>query len=618
MNFLRLAILFWLPSIVIFFGLFEALIIPLISDNHRLARRISVNVFILLTTILIMLSYKQVIEAPIIYEFGNIFGMGIFFKIDLLNYILMIFAGVIYMVASIYSLEDIKQKDRERSFYFFFVITYVATIGTLMAGDLLSFFLFFEVMTFSSYGLMVHYRGEEVLNAGNVYIYMGIIGGLSILSGIVLLSAYTQSYEWVNLADKFSQLGVVKYIIGGLFIFGFGVKAGMVPFHFWLPKIYKEAPITVNALSSGILTKVGAYGILRVATIIFSVSSVEASTANVILWTTSKNIGVVIIWLGIITMVVGVFLALLEENIKKMLAYHSISQMGYVLMGIGVAAYLGYKGAMGFSGSIYHMINHGIFKALLFMVAGVVYMSTKELNMYRLGGLWKKMPFAAMVALIAALGITGMPGFNGFASKSILHHAIIEAYEYGHPSFKYAELIFKLVSAGTVCSFLKFFVFIFLGKCPEEYENIKPKYTRMATAMGILATLVIFIGLRPSWLMDRLLVPAVLSFSYDPDFVAKYIVGMNFWNMKDIVGMVTVYGIGLSIFVVGVKYHLFHQHLPSWLNAERFIYKPVTQFCEEFPNMCVQRYEKPMVLGDVFIYVFLLTIILGVLVVAGF
>jgi len=252
------------------------------------------------------------------------------------------------------------------------------------------------------------------------------------------------------------------------------------------------------------------------------------------------------------------------------------------------------------------------------MVAGVVYLNTKELNMYRLGGLWKKMPFAALVGLIAVFGITGMPGFNGFASKSILHHAIIEAYEYGHPSFRYAELIFTLVSAGTVCSFLKFFGFIFLGKCPEEFENLKPRYSRMAVAMGILAILVILIGIRPSWFMDTLLVPAVLSFSYDPDFVSKYIVGMNFWNMKDLISMVVVYGMGISIFIVGVKYHLFHKHLPSWLNAERLLYKPVTRVCEEFPNLCVQRYEKPMVLGDVFIYVFILTIILGVLIVSGF
>ncbi|KAB3534158.1 NADH dehydrogenase [Alkaliphilus pronyensis] len=611
MEDLRLIILFWLPAVIIFFGLLEAIIIPLLSDNHRLVRRISVNAFIISTTILIMLTFNHVMEAPIIYKFDKVFSIGIFFKIDLLNYILMVFTGIIYTISSIYSLDDINHRDRERTFYFFYIITYITTIGTLMAGDLLSFFLFFEIMTFSSYALMVHYRGNKVLEAGNVYIYMGIIGGLSILSGIILLSAYTQSYEWINLAEKFSQMGIVKYVIGGLFIFGFGIKAGMVPFHFWLPKIYRESPNTVNAISSGILTKVGAYGILRVVTIIYSVNAVKASTANEVLWNTSANLGIIIIWLGIATMVVGVFLALLESNIKKMLAYHSISQMGYIIMGIGVAAYLGYQGAMGFSGSIYHMINHGLFKSLLFMVAGVVYIFTKELNMYKLGGLWRKMPFAAFVALVAVLAITGMPGLNGFASKTILHHGIKEAYEYGHPSFRYAELAFKVVSAGTVSSFIKFFGFIFMGECPPQYKNLKPKYTRMSFAMGALAIIIIIIGINPYMFLEKLIIPAVLSFTYDPEFVGEYIVGMSFWNMKNFMDTILVFGLGISFFIVGVKYHLFKRHIPRWINAEKLIFKPITKVCEEFPNMCVERYEKSMILGDVFIYVMLLTIILA-------
>ena len=617
MSFIQLLILIWLPTIIILTGLMEVLIIPLLGEKHKLLRRITVNALILLTTLLIAASYKYVLEAPIIYQLARVFGQGIFFKIDLLTYIFMIFAGVIFMLVSIYSIEDIKAQGRERMFNFFFIITYVSTLGTLMAGDFLSFFLFFEIMTFSSYALMVHYRGDEVLEAGNVYIYMSIIGGLSILSGIMLLSAFTQSFEWTNLAEQLSTLGYMKYLIGAFFIFGFGVKAGMVPFHFWLPRIYREAPTSMNALSSGILTKVGAYGILRVFTVIYAVDAAQVSTANPSLWFTSQNMGAVVIWLGLLTMVVGVFLALLEGNMKKMLAYHSVSQMGYIIMGIGVAAYLGLQGAMGFVGSVYHIVNHGIFKALLFMVAGIVYMNTKEMDMYQLGGLWKRMPMVAVLALIAVLGITGMPGFNGFASKSILHHAIIEAYEYGHPSFKYAELIFKVVSAGTVCSFIKFISFIFLGKCPDKYKDVKVKQSKMLVAMTVLGGLVVIIGLFPSLFMDKLIIPAVQSYSYDPYFIKKYIVGMNFFNSKEILGMLYVYMGGAAIFFVGIKFHLFHAHLPKWMNAEKLIYRPVTQICEEFPNICVERYEKPLILGDVFIYAVILTGILGVLIISG-
>ncbi len=613
----KMLILIWLPTIIILTGLMEVLIIPFLGGKHKLLRRITVNALILLTTLLILASYKYVLEAPILYQIGNVFGQGIFFKVDLLSFIFMIFAGIIFILVSLYSIEDIRDHGRERMFNFFYVITYVATLGTIMAGDLLSFFLFFEIMTFGSYALMVHYRGDEVLEAGNVYIYMSIIGGLSILSGIMLLSAFTKSFEWTYLAQELNSIGYMKYLIGAFFIFGFGVKAGMVPFHFWMPRIYREAPTSMNALSSGILTKVGAYGILRVVSVMFSVNATVASTASPDVWLTSQRMGSVIIWLGLLTMVVGVFLALLEGNMKKMLAYHSVSQMGYIIMGIGVAAYLGYQGAMGFVGSIYHIVNHGIFKALLFMVAGIVYMNTKEMDMYQLGGLWKRMPAVAVLAIIAALGITGMPGFNGFASKSILHHAIIEAYEYGHPSFKYAELIFKVVSAGTVCSFIKFIGFIFLGKCPDKYKEVKVKETKMLTAMSVLGAMVVIIGLFPGLFMDKLLIPAVQSFSYDPYFINKYIVGLDFFTRKELLGMLYVYMGGAAIFFVGIKFHLFHAHLPKWMNAERLIYRPVTQICEEFPNVCVQRYEKQLILGDVFIYSVILTGILGVLLVSG-
>jgi hydrogenase-4 component B len=366
-----------------------------------------------------------------------------------------------------------------------------------MAGDLLSFFLFFEIMTFSSYALMVYHRGDEQLEAGFVYIYMGIIGGLMILSGILMLSAYTGTFQWATLAVRFSEMGMIKYLIGFFLIAGFGIKAGMVPFHFWIPRIYDGAPIAVIALSSGVLIKVGAYGILKVVSVIFSVDISRGLQFYPMLWRVSEHIGFVVIWLGILTMVVGVFMALQQGSTKKMLAYHSVSQMGYVIMGIGVAGYLGYIGPMGYVGSLYHILNHSLFKVLLFMVAGAVFYETGETNMYNMGGLWRKMPVTAALCLVAVLGITGMPGFNGYASKTVLHHAINEAFLYGHPSFEYAEWIFVVVSAGTVCSFIKFFYYIFLRRNPDSFTVKAEDPRRMNYAMAVLAASILFIGIFP-------------------------------------------------------------------------------------------------------------------------
>src|SRR5690554_660828 len=315
MTFFESTLLLWLPLIIIGFGLFDAILIPL-TGNHTKARKISVSSFIVLATLLISFTYTSVLDQPILYAFENIFGLGIYFKIDLLSYVFMIFAGIIFTLVGLFSFDEIKINEHQRSFYFFYLLTYIATIGTLMAGDLLSFFLFFELITFTSYGLMVHYRNESAYEAGNEYIFLGILGGLSILSGIILLAAYTGSLEWTNLGQRFALVGDIKYVIISLFILGFSIKAGAFPMQFRKPKEYKEAPFSVNALSSGILTKVGAYGILRVVSVLLFKDLNFDNFDEILSWATSAQFGVILIWLGVITMIVGVMLALMEDTIK--------------------------------------------------------------------------------------------------------------------------------------------------------------------------------------------------------------------------------------------------------------------------------------------------------------
>ena len=606
MNQFLSTLIITLPLWLIGVGLLEVMLMPLVGSQRSKLRKTLSGLFIVFATGVIIALYPMVIEAPIIYRFDDILGFGVVFKIDLLNYILMSFAGIMFFVVGLFAINDITHEQHQRSFYFFYMMTFIATMGSLMAADLLSFFLFFELMTFSTYGMIVHFRCQDAYEAGNEYIYLGIIGGLAILGGIIMLGAYTGSLEWVNLAEKFSMLGISKYVIGGLFLLGFGMKAGVVPLHFWVPRVYESAPFTMTAISSAILTKVGAYGIFRVATVLFFADPGLVNWDDALRWVTAKEFGVLIIWVGIITMVIGVTLALLEGNVKRMLAYHSVSQMGYIVMGIGVASYLGVKGAMGYSGALYHMINHGLFKTLLFMVAGFVVLKTKETNMYRLGGLAKKFPFIAFLALFGVLGIMGVPLFNGFASKSMLHHAIEEAIKYGDSSFRYAEMLFTLVSAGTVTSFIKFYSFIFLG---EEKTKIreKTKSTRMMTvAMSLLAIAIVFIGLQPRFILDTLLIPAVLSFSYDPQFVATYLSEIVFFNSRDILVMVRVIGLGSLIFFIGIKLDLFHLHLPTWLNLEAMIYKPVEKMGEDLSEYVVEHVERPLMLGDVLLYVILL------------
>lgn len=603
----------YLPFIALFFPLVGGPIEAYIgrsSESIRDSSVVSTNFF---TFIAILAMYPQVREGSIDYVIPGVFGLGLHFTVDMLGFIMAMIAGVLWLMVTIYTRDYMKIERHRNRFTLWMAVTFGGILGTIFAGDILTMFLFFEMMTFTSYMLVAHNQSKDSMLAGNNYIYMGVAGGLSILLGILLLYAYTGTLEFVPLAAELNELGWLKYAITLFFVIGFGVKAGMLPLHIWLPKAHPVAPTPASALLSGVLIKIGAFGLLRIVTSFFIPDLSDLTNLDPTLWDVSEKLGGVIIWIGIITMAVGVFMALQQSNMKKMLAYHSISQMGYIVMGIGVAAYLGDYGAMGFTGAIYHIVNHALFKGLLFMVAGLVYLRTKEMDMYKLGGLWRKMPFTALLCLIGALGITGMPGFNGFASKSMLHHAIIEAYEYGHYSFRYAEVVFMIVSAGTATSFIKLFGYVFLGKTPEKYKNIKGDKGMMDMGMAGLAMLIVAIGLVPNYFLTTFLIPAARQTVYDPYFIDHYLVGMNFFNFTDISSMFWIYLFGFGIFFVGIRYHLFHLVVPKWMNVEATLYRPITNLVYKNAIKITDRYEMVIIREDVIIYTVILTIALMIL-----
>lgn len=595
-----------LPLIIILIPLIGGPIEMYFFRRKENARDMAVIYTTVLTFFLILALFPQVLEGTMRYEIPKVLGLGISFKVDLMGFIMVMVSSILWVLVSMYAHDYMAVEKHRNRFFLQMTITYGGVLGTIMAGDLLTMFLFFEIMTFASYFLVAHNQSKESLLAGDSYIYMGVAGGLALLLGMILLYVNAGTVAFVPLAAKIATLGPVKYLMAGLFLVGFGIKAGMLPLHIWLPRAHPVAPTPASALLSGLMIKIGAFGILRVLTSFFMPAKGAYVSYDSPIWALSIELGATLIWIGIITMAVGVFMALQQSNMKKMLAYHSVSQMGYIIMGIGVAAYLGPKGAMGFSGAIYHMINHALFKALLFMVAGVIYLKTHELDMYKLGGLWRKFPFTALVCLIAALGITGMPLFNGFASKSLLHHAIVEAYEYGHPSFRYAEMMFTVISAGTVTSFIKLFGFVFLGKVPEKFKHVKGESIMMSLGMGGLALLITLIGFFPNFIMDQFIIPATQGFAYSTDFINKYLIGMNFFNSKDLLTMVYVYAIGVAIFYLGIKFHLFHLHLPRWMDGDFAMNKGIRKKTLAMSNTFLYGMENTIIKGDVVIYALVL------------
>ncbi len=491
----------------------------------------------LVTLAIVVSMYNPAYRGGVEYSLPTVLGWGLRFKVDLVGLLIAIVTSFVWCLSCIYATSYMAHEHARTRYYFFCLMTEAANLGVLLTKDFFSLFLFFELMAIFSWVLVVHEEDENAMAAGRLYLYMSIIGGLFLLGGIMLLYAFTGQMNIQPLAHLIDEIpSAIRYLMAIAMIVGFGIKAGIFFFHVWLPEAHPIAPTPASALLSGLMIKAGAYGILRTVNTLFAPLAEQGAEAVVhethASWTMLTTLGYSLIWVGVITMFFGVVNALMSPNCKRMLAYHSVSQMGFIVMGLGVAAYLGKDGAMGLAGGLYHIINHALFKSALFLSIGAVYLRTRELDMYKLGGLWRNMPFTCVACFIAVMGISGAPLFNGFASKTILHHAINEAYEgsvvYSATgqldiALRLAEVFFMLTCFGTFCSNVKMWLFVFIWKRPEKYRDVKPEPFSMKIALGTLSLAILFVGLRPNWMIEKFIGPALAYFGYEPATHAYHI-----------------------------------------------------------------------------------------------
>jgi formate hydrogenlyase subunit 3/multisubunit Na+/H+ antiporter MnhD subunit len=457
------------------------------------------------------------------------------------------FALLLWVASLLFSLSWFKPHQDNGRYMLLLGATCTGILITFLGGDFLTLFLGFELMSLASWGLVVHTQSEEAYNAGGLYLYLGVAGGMLLLTALALLYYYSGSFAFDAL---FSASAPVE-TIALLMLAGFGIKAGMIPVHIWLPEAHPAAPVPASALLSGILIKTGAYGILRTLGLASGLPEVL------------QTLGLTVLLLGILSMSFGVVMALLQHEAKRMLAFHSISQMGYVLTGLGTAAFLGAAGGESLTGAVYHMLNHSVFKALLFLAAGSVYLYARRLDLYKLGGMYRLLPFTFALALVAAMGITGFPGLNGFASKTMLHHGLLTAVHH-LPRLAWTEKVFVLVSAGTVCSFIKFIWFIFAGKQSEDLSlpEQKTEAWPMLAGMGLLAAAVIALGAFPYLVSENVLIPALAALqSFGADHYHPHI-----YSMHSIMDIGLAFVLGAGIFWAGCRWHVFHLSPPVWFS----------------------------------------------------
>lgn len=496
------------------------------------------------------------------------------FTVDSFGLLFALFTTFVWFCSTLYSLDYMKHEHAHDRYHATSLIVLAANLGVVLAGDLITLYLFFEVLGLVAFLLVIHTETDEAKKASIKYWWMTVVGGFALIGGIFLTYAIggTGAIAPIPLKEGTEAL---RWAAASLLILGFGVKAGMLPVHVWLPDAHPVAPSPASALLSGVMIKAGAYGIFRTLLGLMRPgigASVEASA-----WHFTSQLGLVVLWIGVATMFIGVVLALGQHNAKRMLAYHSVSQMGFILAGLGAAGYLGAHGAMGVAGGLFHVVNHGLFKSALFLGVGAVFFRTAELDMYKLGGLWKRMPLTFLFTLIAAFGIAGVPLFNGFVSKSLIHHAIVEAADYhGLVSLVVAEKIFILTCGGTVCSFIKLIGLVFLGKPKREYgPEVKDPPPRMLVAMGLLSTAIITLGLVPQVVIRGVFAPGLEAWGVSPEILEEYL-AKYFLSTKDITSVGVAFAIGAVIFLVGMKYGLFHLRAPKWFGVD-FWYRKVAK-----------------------------------------
>lgn len=504
----------------------------------------------------------------------GICGMGLGFCLDGFRMVYGLVAAFMWMMTLLFSREYLSHEEHLGRYYFFQLVTLSATLGVFLSADLFTTFVFFEVMSFTSYVWVVQEETKGAIKAAETYLAVAVIGGMVLLMGLFLLYNALGTLEMSQLlsaASACEEKGLL-YIAGCCTLVGFGAKAGAFPLHIWLPKAHPVAPAPASALLSGILTKAGIFGVLAVS-------------CNIFLW--NRNWGLLIFAIGLFTMFGGALLAVCSVDLKRTLACSSMSQIGFILIGIGMQGILGEENALAVRGTLLHMVNHSLIKLVLFMIAGVVVMNLHKLNLNEIRGFGKKKPFLNICFLAGALGISGIPLMNGYVSKTLLHESIVEGIEVSTELFgflKMSEWIFLISGGMTLAYMAKLYIAVFIEENPnkkeqDRFDQMKGYMSPLsAFAIGGSAVILPLLGVVPSLLSDRIadLGQGFMHLEGEAHTVSYF----SLVNLKG--GFISI-GIGILLYA-GIRKLMmtkkdsvleYKDCWPEWLDVEELLYQPL-------------------------------------------
>ncbi len=455
----------WLIAVPLGMGF----ILPLMPKRSP---RISDLLANLATLLLVILSVSLLGKTAVYRVGGWEARVGIVLVLDGLSGFMVIIVAAISFAATLFSARYMDRYTARPKYYGLFLLMVAGMNGAILTGDMFNLYVFLEIAAVASYALVAFGCEHEELEASFKYAILGSVASCFVLLGVALLYATFGTVNMAHLSEKIAVVapGTPAYRVSMftvmLFIAGLGMKAALVPFHAWLPDAHPSAPAPISAMLSGVLIKaIGVYALVRVMFNVVNVAEVAPGMLYALMV------------LGTLSMVVGVFLAVGQWDFKRLLAYHSISQIGYVMLGIGLGT------PLGILGGLFHLANHAAFKSLLFLTAGATEYRTGTRRLEKMGGLGQKMPVTAGSSLVASMSIAGVPPFNGFFSKLIIILACVEAGRYGFAAWA------VIVSIMTLASFMKVQKYAFFGRLKEQWVRVREVPFVMQVSMVLLAIL---------------------------------------------------------------------------------------------------------------------------------
>jgi multicomponent Na+:H+ antiporter subunit D len=495
------------PILIIAIPLLGASLTLMFGTLSEKARRVIPVVTLVIVELLVLLLARDIyLNGERIYTLGatsptltipehSAIPVRIILEVDSMSIFMGIITATVSLAAVIYSLSHMRKETGLVRFYTLILLLVGGLMGMELTGDIFNMFVFLEISSITA-GSMVAFRFSdgESPEGGFKYIIISAIAGLMVLIAITLLYA---QYNLLNIAAlaQALQYTTLDKIALVLLATAFVMKLGSVPLHMWVPDAYSVAPSEITAMLV-IASQASLYALFRIC---FSLYGITLDAATV---------GWIVIIFGVLSMFIGVTMAIPQTDIKRLMSYHAISQSGYMLLGVGVGlAVLGNPvalnsyGIAAMTGSIFHIINHALYKGLLFLTAGALIYRTGTRDLNKMGGLAHKMKLTSIFYIIGALSIAGIPPFNGFSSKLLIYESV---YQFN----PILAIIAMIVSILTLASFTKAFYSAFMGPQLPKYENVKEVPKSMIVGMSILAGVIILFSLFPGLIVNWLARPA--------------------------------------------------------------------------------------------------------------